>query len=634
MKKLILRNFLSPGDVLMLTAAVRDLHLCHPGEFVTDVRTPHKHIWKYNPYLTSLNEADSNVESIDCHYPLIHHSNQRPVHFISGFTAFLNERLGTHIESTAFKGDVHLSEKERCRRSLVYKLLGEDRPYWIIASGGKYDFTNKWWDSDRYQEVVNHFQGKIFFVQIGRGDHHHPPLTGVLNLVGRTNLRQLIRLVHHSEGIVCPVTLLMHLAAAVPAKQGNPEARPCVVIAGGREPVQWEAYPNHQFIHTIGALPCCLTGGCWKSRVLPLGDGDEKDRPEHLCTNVVGKLPKCMDMITSDEVVRRIDLYFNGGVCGTRGNAAPKVNSVACIPEWTELYKDYKLNQANALSISLEVIRNIPTYSGGYAGKGIIICGGGIEYFTNAWVCINMLRRLRSRLPIQLWHLGPSEVDGAMRRMVEKLDVECVDAIKISEQYPCRILSGWELKAYSILYSPFEEILLLDADNVPLAFPECLFEWTEYRKTGAVFWPDYHHLKQRSEIWAICGAPFRRGPQFETGQILVNKAKCWRALHLALWYNAFSDFYYQYIHGDKDTFHMAFLKLNQRYAMPSRRIESLDGTMCQHDFFGNRIFQHRNTDKWCFETDNKCVSGFLFEDECRSFVHLLRKEWSGNIDSS
>ena len=38
--KLILRNSQSPGDIVMLTAAVRDLHACRPGQFLTDVRTP------------------------------------------------------------------------------------------------------------------------------------------------------------------------------------------------------------------------------------------------------------------------------------------------------------------------------------------------------------------------------------------------------------------------------------------------------------------------------------------------------------------------------------------------------------------------------------------------------------------
>ena len=49
MRRLILRNFQSPGDIVMLTAAVRDLHLTYPGEFVTDVRTSCPELWESNP---------------------------------------------------------------------------------------------------------------------------------------------------------------------------------------------------------------------------------------------------------------------------------------------------------------------------------------------------------------------------------------------------------------------------------------------------------------------------------------------------------------------------------------------------------------------------------------------------------
>jgi ADP-heptose:LPS heptosyltransferase len=154
------------------------------------------------------------------------------------------------------------------------------------AAGGKTDFTIKWWDSRRFQQVVQHFANRILFVQVGEKNHHHPKLNGVVDLRGKTDLRQLVRLVHHAEGVVCPVTLLMHLAAAVETTPGAPKNRACVVVAGGREPAQWEAYPHHQFIHTNGALRCCDSGGCWRARTVPLGDGDEKDQPEHLCLNV------------------------------------------------------------------------------------------------------------------------------------------------------------------------------------------------------------------------------------------------------------------------------------------------------------------------------------------------------------
>lgn len=128
--------------------------------------------------------------------------------------------------------------------------LGFRGRFWIMMAGGKYDFTAKWWNPDFYQEVVDHFQGRIQFVQCGEAGHWHPPLKGVINLIGKTDTRQFVRLMYHADGVVCPVTFAMHLAAAVEMKPGRPKNRACVVIAGGREPSHWEAYPHHQFIHT------------------------------------------------------------------------------------------------------------------------------------------------------------------------------------------------------------------------------------------------------------------------------------------------------------------------------------------------------------------------------------------------
>ena len=85
MRKLILRNFQSAGDIVMLTAAVRDLHRSYPGEFLTDVRTPFPDLWAHNPHLTPLREDDRGVETIDCHYPLIHEANTTPCHFLHAF---------------------------------------------------------------------------------------------------------------------------------------------------------------------------------------------------------------------------------------------------------------------------------------------------------------------------------------------------------------------------------------------------------------------------------------------------------------------------------------------------------------------------------------------------------------------
>lgn len=294
----------------MLTAAVRDLHACYPGEFQTDVRTTARQLWEHNPHVTRLDENDPNVSVLPCHYPLIHESNHGKHHFSYAFMDFLNRQLGLSIRPTAPRGDIHLSAEEKAWFSQVHDQTDSRIPFWIVVAGGKYDYTIKWWDPMRYQEVIDHFRGRIQFVQVGERGHYHPPLRHVIDLRGKTDIRQLVRLVYHAHGVLCGVTFAMHLAAAVEFKAEPTRARPCVVIAGGREPPQWEAYPGHQFIHTLGQLPCCATGGCWKARTLPLLDGDEKDKPENLCVKVVGILPKCMSMITAEDVINRIESYL------------------------------------------------------------------------------------------------------------------------------------------------------------------------------------------------------------------------------------------------------------------------------------------------------------------------------------
>jgi ADP-heptose:LPS heptosyltransferase len=200
-------------------------------------------------------------------------------------------------------------------------LTCDERPYWIIVAGGKFDLTIKWWHFRRWQSVVDRFRDRLQFVQVGLQGHYHPPLKGVIDLRGKTGLRDLIRLVYHAHGVLCPVTLLMHLAAAVPTKPGAPKSRPCVVVGGGRESPHWAAYPTHQFIHTVGTLPCCAEGGCWKARTVPLGDGDDRDQEPYLCVDVVKGLPRCMERIQPEDVIRCVELYFQ-----TRAQSLPGVH--------------------------------------------------------------------------------------------------------------------------------------------------------------------------------------------------------------------------------------------------------------------------------------------------------------------
>jgi len=288
------------------------------------------------------------------------------------------------------------------------------------------------------------------------------------------------------------------------------------------------------------------------------------------------------------------------------------------MPELSELNALTKINTAAARLAS-----PIPCCS----GRGVVICGGGIRYFPCAWVCINMLRRVGCKLPVELWYLGPSEMNDQMKSLVATLGVRCVDAYDMRRSRPARILNGWELKPYAIIHSAFAEVIALDADNVPLVDPSFLFDAPEYTRYGAIFWPDYGRLEESRPIWKLTGIPYRDEPEFESGQIVIDKGRCWKPLQLTMWMNEHSDFWYRHIHGDKETFHLCWRKLNQNYAMPSYGIHSLFATMCQHDFHGRRIFQHRNCAKWSIGL-NRPIDGFQDEKVCLRFLGELRRHWT------
>ena len=88
-----------------------------------------------------------------------------------------------------------------------------------------------------------------------------------------------------------------------------------------------------------------------------------------------------------------------------------------------------------------------------------------------------------------------------MKALVAGLGVECVDAHEVRVNSPARILRGWELKSFALLHSRFAEVLLLDADNVPVRNPEYLFETPRFQETAAVLWPDRGRMTVGHVIW-------------------------------------------------------------------------------------------------------------------------------------
>lgn len=328
-RKIIFKNILSPGDAVMMTCGIRDLHLTYPGQYLTDVRTCCSEIWKNNPYITKMNDNEAEIITIG-YSKTINESNQGSYGFAHGYRREIEDKLGIKIKQTSMFGNLYLSDEEKKTPSLIdLNFTGWDTPFWIIISGGKQDYTTKHWIPEYAQEVVDYFYGKIQFVQVGEKHHLHKPLNNVINLMGATNLREFINLIYHSDGVLCPITFAMHGAAAIPQKQGKPRFKPCVVTAGGREPNHWIAAPNHQFIHSCGMYECNSGGGCWKARTIKLNDNDGKDGS--LCSNTVEfkgrQVQRCMkEGVKPVDVIRAIEKYYDGGIIKYLPNGYRMIN--------------------------------------------------------------------------------------------------------------------------------------------------------------------------------------------------------------------------------------------------------------------------------------------------------------------
>lgn len=272
-----------------------------------------------------------------------------------------------------------------------------------------------------------------------------------------------------------------------------------------------------------------------------------------------------------------------------------------------------------------------------FEGRGIVTVAGGTKYFPPAWVLIRMLRQFGCDLPVEVAHIGPEELNPAMRAaLAEDGNIRPVDIRAVSEFAGYgKNIGGWPAKILAIISSRFREVLFLDSDNVPVRNPEYLFWDPAYLHTGAVFWPDYRRLERNRTIWNITGVPYRDEPEFESGQIVVDKARCWTPLQATLHMNLHAGFYYKHIWGDKDTFHMAWRKCGRPYSMPRYPIHKLTATrkpgdvnsvvMCQHDLQGNRLFQHRNIAKWSLYGQNPRIPDFWYEEECLQALYSFNR---------
>jgi len=318
-KKMVFWNRQAIGDILTMTAFVRDFKAAYPDIDVGVVTTA-MHIWDHNPHvnfelgLTArkyagefkddkqviLDIEDEGIRAVRIGPGYLTNKSARwNYHMTNAYRMDTEQKLGITIPQGETRPDIYLTEEEYKRPPLV------EGPYWIVVIGGEPGWPVKTWPAERYQEVVNAFKDRIQFVQIGLKGHPYPHLKNVIDYVGKTEdrntgIRDLFNLFLHAQGSLGLVSMHMHLSAAF--------SNPSVVIAGAREPAWFTQYYGHQYLHTNGCLPCAERQACWKCKVEGCVILQKKYGLE-------GRedVPPCADLIQSHEVVEAIEKYYKGG---------------------------------------------------------------------------------------------------------------------------------------------------------------------------------------------------------------------------------------------------------------------------------------------------------------------------------
>ncbi|MBI3928681.1 MAG: polysaccharide deacetylase family protein [Armatimonadetes bacterium] len=265
----------------------------------------------------------------------------------------------------------------------------------------------------------------------------------------------------------------------------------------------------------------------------------------------------------------------------------------------------------------VQELDRFPGFPDDAQGRGVVVCAGGLHLLANAYVG---LRRVREScdLPVEIFYVGDQEIPPSVRRQMArdlgKVTFRDLAAVELPGKPSLAALRGFPAKPVALIASRFREVLLLDADNLPVRNPEPLFSCPAFLESGALCWPDLPQARYTEDsLYRAFGLPpalNREGPEFESGQMLLDRKRAWRGLAAVCLLHSedLRPFVYARTHGDKDTFRLGFrltatpYRLIQTPPLPLGsqflywRIPWLDREVTiphqAGSFFGTGILQH------------------------------------------
>ncbi|GAB7353392.1 hypothetical protein MBLNU459_g3867t1 [Dothideomycetes sp. NU459] len=195
--------------------------------------------------------------------------------------------------------------------------------------------------------------------------------------------------------------------------------------------------------------------------------------------------------------------------------------------------------------------------------RGIVFtCGGAnLPVFL---ISLRMLRRSGSNLPVELFLRSDDDHgDYLCKELLPSLNARCVILDKFLDKASAK-LEKYQYKIFSILFSSFEQVLLLDSDNFPVHPPDHVFISEPFLSSGMITWPDFWVSTASEKFYTIQGTkapPTSLRASTEAGQVVVSKRTHSPALLVCAYYNYYGPSHYYSLmtqggpgEGDKETF--------------------------------------------------------------------------------
>ena len=126
--------------------------------------------------------------------------------------------------------------------------------------------------------------------------------------------------------------------------------------------------------------------------------------------------------------------------------------------------------------------------------KGVVTTAAG-EFLPTLVVSLRMLRRTGSKLPIQVLVQNKDVYEKEIcEEVLPAMNATCFLLSDVLDAVPQHVeipMPRFQLRVFAMLFSPFEEVLLLDADNIVVEKPEGWMSAQPFISMGFVSWPDY-----------------------------------------------------------------------------------------------------------------------------------------------